>query len=184
MGTDKNIKLHIVTDIKFCRINKTTIKETSTNDILLLLEEWSGAGVQIVCCRFEPKNFIIMSACYKCGESGHFQRDCPNMDRGQGQSDKDCYKCGEVGHISRDCPNGPSYSSGGGGQNTFDSRTCYGCGRSGHISRDCPNGRQRGGGRQGGNNRSCYRCGESGHMARDCPSDEEKCYNCGKGGHL
>eukprot|EP00485_Elphidium_margaritaceum_P019449 CAMPEP_0202725900 /NCGR_PEP_ID=MMETSP1385-20130828/184336_1 /ASSEMBLY_ACC=CAM_ASM_000861 /TAXON_ID=933848 /ORGANISM="Elphidium margaritaceum" /LENGTH=662 /DNA_ID=CAMNT_0049392105 /DNA_START=268 /DNA_END=2256 /DNA_ORIENTATION=+ len=95
------------------------------------------------------------SGCFKCGEDGHFSRECPKSGGGGGGG-RSCYKCGEEGHISRDCPKG-----GGGGD-----RSCYKCGEEGHISRDCP----KGGGGGGGGNDECFNCGKPGHFSRECPS--------------
>ncbi|XP_066278962.1 ATP-dependent RNA helicase DDX4-like [Branchiostoma lanceolatum] len=80
------------------------------------------------------------SGCFKCGEDGHFSRECPKGGgggRGGGGGSRACFKCGEEGHMSRECP-----SAGGGG----GSRACYKCGEEGHMARDCPSAGSGGGG--------------------------------------
>nr|GEV62812.1 zinc finger, CCHC-type, transcription elongation factor Spt5 [Tanacetum cinerariifolium] len=119
------------------------------------------------------------NACFKCGESGHMSRECPQGGGGGGGS-RNCYKCGESGHMSRECPQGGGGGGGAGG------RSCYKCGESGHMSRECP----QGGGGGGGGNRNCFKCGESGHMSRECPQGGggggggRSCYKCGESGHM
>jgi len=76
------------------------------------------------------------NSCFKCGESGHFSRECPKA--GGGGGGDGCFKCGQSGHFSRECPKG-------GG-----ARGCFKCNDTRHMSRDCPN---NGGGRGGGRGR-------------------------------
>ncbi|CAE1321294.1 DDX4 [Acanthosepion pharaonis] len=42
--------------------------------------------------------------CFKCGDSGHFARECSSTFSQSGSSSSGCYKCGESGHFARACP--------------------------------------------------------------------------------
>lgn len=67
-------------------------------------------------------NTIINSStdkCFKCGEKGHFVRNCPST-----LKDIRCFKCGSKGHYSYNCPN---------------KIKCFKCGRfDGHYASECP----------------------------------------------
>jgi len=63
--------------------------------------------------------------------------------------DSTCNKCGNTGHWARECPNGESGGGGGGGRGPGPDSTCNKCGKTGHWARECPDGGG-GGGRGGG----------------------------------
>ncbi|RDA94682.1 hypothetical protein CP533_2498 [Ophiocordyceps camponoti-saundersi (nom. inval.)] len=69
----------------------------------------------------EPPNLDNVE-CRKCGERGHFSRDCPQA------GPRGCHNCGQEGHISKDCDQ----------PRNMDNVTCRNCEKTGHVSRDCP----------------------------------------------
>ncbi|WFD33528.1 signal recognition particle subunit [Malassezia cuniculi] len=121
-------------------------------------------------------NATVPKTCYRCNETGHVSRDCPQGGAPTGGSE--CYRCGQSGHIARMCPRAGGFPAPRGG------RGCFNCGGYGHISRDCasaPGALNA----QSDARTKCYNCGHHGHISRECPRPPQRsCYNCGSGDHL
>mmetsp|Transcript_24550 Transcript_24550/g.72841 ORF Transcript_24550/g.72841 Transcript_24550/m.72841 type:complete len:356 (+) Transcript_24550:262-1329(+) len=89
---------------------------------------------------------------------------------GGGSSTDLCYKCNQTGHWARNCPNaaggggrGGGYNSGGFGGGGGKKGGCFKCGLDGHWASNCPN--VGGGGGGGGWSRSSWRLAASPHSS-------------------
>ncbi|XP_028555390.1 DNA-binding protein HEXBP isoform X2 [Dendrobium catenatum] len=54
------------------------------------------------------------------------------------KSNSSCFKCGQEGHWAKDCQNQSSNSFVSEGKNQLSSGSCFKCGKAGHWARDCP----------------------------------------------
>jgi len=79
-----------------------------------------------------PNNYL----CHKCGISGHYVHDCPNViGKGSPPTNYVCHKCNLQGHWIKECPLGsqPDY-----GKLPPLGYCCHRCGIPGHWIKHCP----------------------------------------------
>ena len=119
--------------------------------------------------------------CFRCGEEGHFQREC---DRGQKQGRR-CFKCGRQGHIAIMCTANKARGVSQGTVGMVRAVKTVGAVETANESR------QREGDKSGAlmvlrREGRCFRCEEEGHFQRDCARGRNKtrCFRFDQQGHI
>ena len=134
-------------------------------------------------------------ACFECGLSGHFGRDCPRrLGRAQNMAASvHCWLCGSPHHLVCNCPQNRTQGREEGcwichslqhvarerpeAELLPPSHRCWHCGSPSHLARECgaaapcldsPGGASRSPGLTQG--AACWWCGRRGHSHQDCPT--------------
>lgn len=113
------------------------------------------------------------NVCYRCNEEGHIAKLCPNAEDAQSRDDITCYKCQGQGHLAKNCP----YTEDADGK-PLPRLECFNCHRDGHLAKNCPEAKSETGGGPG----VCFTCNRQGHLARDCPSRTSSAAPAKRGG--
>merc|ERR1712072_270811 len=181
MGTDKNIKLHIVTDIK-----QRTYKQ-------LIMTRWArgGQGKQVhdatswdelkpskkqhpfkqnrklhTGATVQKSGVVSGVVSEKVSEKVEKQRAARRMRRKKG---KPCFNCRKTGHLSSECP-----LKGEGDASDI----CFKCGSTDHNVHQC---REAEVGEGEYPFAKCYICKQNGHLSGNCPDNPRGLYPDGGG---
>ncbi|KAI8525895.1 hypothetical protein RHMOL_Rhmol13G0266300 [Rhododendron molle] len=154
-------------------------------------DDWAeGAAPECKGAHGERNTGGSLSSCFKCGEGGHFARECTSSTKeyigAHGEittvgSLSSCFKCGEGGHFARECTSSTKEYIGAHGEITTVGSlgSCFKCGEGGHFARECTSSTKEYIGAHGeittvGSLSSCFKCGKGGHFARKCTSSTKE----------